>query len=195
MGSGPAGAPPSVGAMVGRTSSTGTLPDGTRADRLTALLVEDEQSVSEAIAFLLQRDGFRVEWATTGPLAVRLFDQLSPDLVLLDLMLPGLDGLDVCRRIRATSEVPVVMVTARDSPADRALGLAAGADAYLTKPFTAAQPLTTIRDVLHQHRARAADRPATQQVPDHPIVLPEDDRPVPVHRARHWQSWRRPRDR
>lgn len=180
--------------MAGQDSRAGTLPRSTQADRLTALLVEDEQSVSEAIAFLLQRDGFRVEWATTGPLAVRLFGQLSPDLVLLDLMLPGLDGLDVCRRIRATSAVPVVMVTARDSPADRALGLAAGADAYLTKPFTAAELLTTIRDVLHQHRARAADRPGADAAVTDPILLPEDDRPTVVRRAHPWPSRRRPRD-
>lgn len=118
-------------------------PVGGRSIRV--LVVEDEQSVVEALAYLLRLEGLIVEWATTGPLALRLFDAFHPDLVLLDLMLPGLDGLEVCCQLRRRSDVPIVMVTARDTPPDRRAGLQAGADAYVTKPYSVPQ----LRGIIH----------------------------------------------
>lgn len=116
--------------------------------RLSVLVVEEEQPVSEALAHVLQVEGFTVEWATTGPLALRMFDKVRPDLVLLDLMLPGLDGIAVCRAIRRRSTVPIILITARDGDADAAQGLAAGADAHVTKPCSGDDLHATIGPLL-----------------------------------------------
>lgn len=138
------GGMPAAGAPI--PPGAGTDPD----KPIKVLVVEDEQSVAEALGFLLRLDGFSVEWATTGPLALRLFDIFEPDLVLLDLMLPGLDGLDVCRRLRRRTDVPIIMVTARDSAADRSRGLQAGADDYVTKPYSVPE----LRETIHAALAR-----------------------------------------
>ncbi|MET0421164.1 MAG: response regulator, partial [Acidimicrobiia bacterium] len=102
----------------------------------TILVVEDEASIAEAIATRLRSEGFAVDIAATGPAGVELSQRLDPDLVVLDLMLPGLDGLEVCREIQRARPVPVLMLTARDSETDKVIGLAVGADDYLTKPFS-----------------------------------------------------------
>ncbi len=115
------------------------------------LVVEDEESFSEALGFMLRREGFDVVLAGTGPDAVASFERDSPDLVLLDLMLPGMTGTDVCRVIRSRSTVPIIMVTARDSELDKVLGLELGADDYVTKPFSSRELVARIRAVLRRN--------------------------------------------
>jgi len=100
------------------------------------LVVEDERAIADAVADRLRAEGFRVDVAGDGPSAVMLAARIQPDLVVLDIMLPGFDGLEVCRRIQASRPVPVLMLTARDDETDLLVGLAVGADDYLTKPFS-----------------------------------------------------------
>src|SRR3972149_1962893 len=102
----------------------------------TVLLVEDEAAIVDVVRRYLERDGYRVMVASDGQRAVDEFQRLRPDLVLLDLMLPGLDGWEVCRRIRQDGSTPVIMLTARDEEADKLIGLELGADDYITKPFS-----------------------------------------------------------
>ncbi|MGH3744285.1 MAG: response regulator, partial [Mycobacteriales bacterium] len=101
------------------------------------LVVDDEESFSEALTFMLKREGFEVAVADSGDGALEEFDRNGADLVLLDLMLPGVSGTEVCRQLRARSAVPVIMLTARDSEIDKVVGLELGADDYVTKPFSA----------------------------------------------------------
>ena len=118
------------------------------------LLVEDDATIREMTQLSLQRDGFTVETAADGPSGLAAFREAPPDLVLLDLMLPGLDGVSVCRAIRESSVVPVVMLTARSDALDVVVGLEAGADDYITKPFEPAVLAARLRAVL-----RRATRP------------------------------------
>jgi two-component system response regulator RegX3 len=112
------------------------------------LVVEDEESISDALAYMLRKEGFEVAVCPTGPDALAAFDRDGADLVLLDLMLPGPAGTEVCRSLRERSDVPVIMLTAKDTEVDRAVGLGLGADDYVTKPFTWRELLTRIRAVL-----------------------------------------------
>ncbi len=123
------------------------------------LLVEDEESYREPLAYLLGREGFDVATAATGPDALEAFDEGGADLVLLDLMLPGLSGTEVCRRLRSTSDVPIIMVTAKDGEIDKVVGLELGADDYVTKPYSSRELLARIRAVLRRGESavRAAD--------------------------------------
>lgn len=114
------------------------------------LLVEDEESISGPLAFLLEREGFEITVADTGPDAVRLFEESSYDLILLDLMLPGLPGTEVCRTIRAVSPVPIIMLTAKDSEVDIVVGLELGADDYITKPYSTRELLARVRAALRR---------------------------------------------
>lgn len=114
------------------------------------LLVEDERSLREPLVFLLEREGYRVTAAKDGPGALEAFDRDAPDLILLDLMLPGLSGADVCRRIRRRSSVPIIMLTAKDSEADIVVGLELGADDYVTKPYSSRELLARMRAVLRR---------------------------------------------
>jgi two-component system response regulator RegX3 len=114
------------------------------------LVVEDEESFSDALSFLLRREGFEVSIAGTGPDAITEFDRTGADLVLLDLMLPGLSGTEVCRAIRAKSQVPVIMLTAKDGEVDKVVGLEIGADDYVTKPFSSRELVARIRAVLRR---------------------------------------------
>jgi len=116
------------------------------------LVIEDEQSFSDALSFMLRREGFEVVVAATGPDGLLEFDRTSPDLVLLDVMLPGLSGTEVCRTLRQRSDVPVIMLTARDSEIDKVVGLEIGADDYVTKPFSARELVARIRTVLRRRR-------------------------------------------
>jgi two-component system response regulator RegX3 len=115
------------------------------------LVVEDEESFSEALSFMLRREGYEVEVAGDGNLAVELFDQRGADLILLDLMLPGLSGTEVCRQIRVKSQVPIIMLTAKDGEIDKVVGLEIGADDYVTKPFSSRELLARVRAVLRRH--------------------------------------------
>ncbi|MBM3693780.1 MAG: response regulator transcription factor [Actinobacteria bacterium] len=125
------------------------------------LVIEDEQTIAQAVAARLRREGFAVEVATDGESGVEAHDRLHPDLVVLDLMLPGLDGLEVCRRIQRDHPVPVLVLTARDTEDDLVTGLAAGADDYLTKPFSGRELVARIRALLRRADRSAAGPTAT----------------------------------
>ena len=114
------------------------------------LIVEDEPSLSEPLAFLLGREGYETVIAADGPSAIVEFDRGGADLVLLDLMLPGLSGTEVCREIRTRSSVPIIMLTAKDSEVDIVVGLELGADDYVTKPYSTRELLARIRAVLRR---------------------------------------------
>jgi DNA-binding response OmpR family regulator len=120
------------------------------ADSGTILLVEDEESVQKLLAFPLERDGFQVLQARDGEEAIELFQRHDVDLVVLDLMLPKVDGLEVCRRLRAGSAVPIIMLTARDDELDKVLGLELGADDYITKPFSIREFRSRVRALLRR---------------------------------------------
>jgi two-component system response regulator RegX3 len=112
------------------------------------LIVEDEESFADPLAFLLRKEGFSTAVAATGQVALEEFDRAGADLVLLDLMLPGLSGTEVCRQLRSRSSVPVIMLTAKDGEIDKVVGLELGADDYVTKPFQANLLLSRIRRSL-----------------------------------------------
>jgi two-component system response regulator RegX3 len=114
------------------------------------LVVEDEESFSDALSYMLRREQFEVEVAADGHEALKAFDRNGADIVLLDLMLPGLSGTEVCRELRARSTVPIIMVTARDSEVDKVVGLELGADDYVTKPFSSRELVARIRAVLRR---------------------------------------------
>jgi two-component system response regulator RegX3 len=114
------------------------------------LVVEDEESFRDALSYMLTKEGFEVELADSGPAALELFDRHGADLVLLDLMLPGLSGTEVCRALRARSSVPVIMLTATDSEVDKVVGLELGADDYVTKPYSTRELVARIRAVLRR---------------------------------------------
>jgi len=115
------------------------------------LVVEDEESFSEALSFMLRREGYEVEVADDGNVAVEAFDQRGADLILLDLMLPGISGTEVCRQIRLKSQVPIIMLTAKDGEIDKVVGLEIGADDYVTKPFSSRELLARVRAVMRRH--------------------------------------------
>ncbi|MFL6106890.1 MAG: response regulator [Marmoricola sp.] len=114
------------------------------------LVVEDEESYSDALAYMLRKEGFEVAIAATGPDALAEFDRAGADVVLLDLMLPGLPGTEVCRQIRTTSNVPIIMVSAKDDEVDKVVGLELGADDYVTKPYSPRELVARIRAVLRR---------------------------------------------
>jgi two-component system response regulator RegX3 len=114
------------------------------------LVVEDEETLAEAISFLLSKEGFDVAMAATGPAAIESFEKSGADLILLDLMLPGLSGTEVCRQIRTKSSVPIIMLTAKDSEIDKVVGLELGADDYVTKPYSSRELIARIRAVLRR---------------------------------------------
>ena len=114
------------------------------------LVVEDEESFSDPLSYLLRKEGYEVSVAETGPAALEDFDRAGADLVLLDLMLPGLSGVDVCRALRQRSSVPVIMLTAKDSEIDKVVGLELGADDYVTKPYSSRELLARIKAVLRR---------------------------------------------
>ena len=114
------------------------------------LVVEDEESFSDALSYMLRREGYEVEVAATGPDALTAFERAGADLVLLDMMLPGLSGTEVCRTLRTRSHVPIIIVTARDAEVDKVVGLELGADDYVTKPFSSRELVARIRAVLRR---------------------------------------------
>ena len=114
------------------------------------LVVEDEESFSDPLSYLLRREGYEVAVADDGPAALDEFDRNGADLVLLDLMLPGLPGTEVCRQIRTRSKVPVIMLTAKDGEIDKVVGLELGSDDYVTKPYSSRELVARIRAVLRR---------------------------------------------
>ena len=146
------------------------------------LLVEDEESYREPLAYLLGKEGYDVSAAATGPDALTRFDEDGADLVLLDLMLPGLSGTEVCRRLRSVSDVPIIMLTAKDGEIDKVVGLELGADDYVTKPYSSRELLARIRAVLRRGDAsRQADEHDDDLLALGPIEMDVDRHVVRVH--------------
>jgi DNA-binding response OmpR family regulator len=121
----------------------------------TILLVDDEDAVQKLLTYPLEREGFRVVSARDGEEALRVFGEENPDLVVLDIMLPRLDGLEVCKRLRARSTVPIIMLTARDDELDKVVGLELGADDYITKPFSIREFRSRVRALLRRAKLPA----------------------------------------
>ena len=133
------------------------------------LLVEDEESYRDPLTYQLTKDGFEVATAATGPEALEEYDRGGADLVLLDLMLPGLSGMEVCRQLRARGDVPVIMLTAKDSEIDKVVGLEIGADDYVTKPYSYRELVARVHAVLRRR---------------HGVVEDDDDEALEVGRVR-----------
>jgi len=126
------------------------------------LVVEDEESFSDALSYMLRKEGFEVSVAATGTEALTEFDRSGADIVLLDLMLPEMSGTEVCRQLRQRSQVPIIMVTARDSEIDKVVGLEIGADDYVTKPYSPRELVARVRAVLRRHAGDVVESsPAT----------------------------------
>ena len=142
------------------------------------LVVEDEDSISDALSYLLRKEGYEVTVAADGDAALSEFDRTGPDLVLLDLMLPGTSGTEVCRALRARSSVPVIMVTAKDSEVDKVVGLELGADDYVTKPFSSRELVARVRAVLR--RTGEAAEPSTAVIEAGPVRMDVDRHTVTV---------------
>ena len=142
------------------------------------LVVEDEESFSDAISYMLRKEGFEVAVCPTGPDALETFDRSGADLVLLDLMLPGLPGSEVCRTLRERSNVPVIMLTAKDSEIDKVVGLELGADDYVTKPFSSRELVARMRAVLR--RRGDQDEPASSIMESGPVRMDVDRHVVTV---------------
>jgi len=133
-------------------------------DPATILLVDDEESVQKLLTYPLERDGFRVVHALNGEEALTRFAEEHVDLVVLDVMLPKLDGLEVCKRLRSESSVPIIMLTARDDELDKVLGLELGADDYITKPFSIREFRSRVKALLRRAAAPRAGDPADDEV-------------------------------
>jgi two-component system response regulator RegX3 len=151
------------------------------------LLVEDEIALSEPLAYLLQREGYAVTAAADGPSAIAEFNRGGVDLVLLDLMIPGIPGTEVCREIRTRSQVPIIMLTAKDSEIDIVVGLELGADDYVTKPYSSRELLARIRAVMR--RRTESDElaepvleagPVRMDVERHTVAVNGLDTPMPL---------------
>lgn len=156
------------------------------------LIVEDETALAEPLAFLLQREGFEVRMAADGQEALAEFSKAEPDIVLLDLMLPGMSGTEVCKNIRLKSSVPVIMVTARDTEIDKVVGLEIGADDYVTKPYSSRELIARIRAVLRRGHHDDSDDvediyeevlrggPVVLDVERHVVTVDGDDVAMPL---------------
>ena len=156
----------------------------------SVLIVEDEESLADPLAFLLRKEGFEATVVTDGPSALAEFDRAGADIVLLDLMLPGMSGTDVCKQLRSRSGVPVIMVTARDSEIDKVVGLELGADDYVTKPYSARELIARIRAVLRRGGAADEDEdavigvvevgPVRMDVQRHTVTVAGDEVTLPL---------------
>ena len=153
------------------------------------LIVEDEESFADPLAFLLRKEGFTAAVAGTGQQALDEFDRNGADIVLLDLMLPGMSGTDVCKALRQRSAVPVIMVTARDSEIDKVVGLELGADDYVTKPYSARELIARVRAVLRRGGEAVdgellpqvlAAGPVRMDVERHVVTVAGEDIPLPL---------------
>ena len=136
----------------------------TARDDLTILVVDDEPNILEVVSAYLRRELYHVVTATDGEAALKQFAESSPDLIVLDVMLPRLDGLEVCRRVRATSNTPIIMLTARSDETDKLVGLGIGADDYLTKPFSPRELVARIKAVLRRSLAVAPPEPGADAI-------------------------------
>jgi DNA-binding response OmpR family regulator len=150
------------------------------AEASTILLVDDEESVQKLLTYPLEREGFRVVAARDGEEALRRFAEESVDLVVLDLMLPKLDGLEVCKRLRSGSTVPIIMLTARDDELDKVLGLELGADDYITKPFSIREFRSRVRALLRRAAAPRAGDPEAEVIEEGDVRIDLPRRVVEV---------------
>ena len=151
------------------------------------LVVEDEESFSDALSYMLRKEGFEVSVAATGGAAISEYERNGADVVLLDLMLPEKSGTEVCRELRATSSVPIIMVTARDSEIDKVVGLEIGADDYVTKPYSPRELVARIRAVLRRHSEPTDPMvtvleagPVRMDVDRHVVSVKGDQVPMPL---------------
>jgi two-component system response regulator RegX3 len=152
------------------------------------LVVEDEESFSDALSYMLRKEGFEVSVAATGTQALTEFDRTGADIVLLDLMLPEMSGTEVCRQLRSRSNVPIIMVTARDSEIDKVVGLEIGADDYVTKPYSPRELVARVRAVLRRHSGEAVEvtaptlaaGPVRMDVERHVVTVSGDAVPLPL---------------
>ncbi len=131
-------------------------------ERGLILLIEDEESIAEMLRSVFEREGFRLIHSLSGQSGLDRLTEATPRVVLLDLNLPDMDGVDVCRKIRVGSDVPVIMLTARDSEVDKVVGLELGADDYITKPFSPRELLARVRAVLRRSEERRTEHPAIE---------------------------------
>ncbi|ROR96147.1 two-component system OmpR family response regulator [Salana multivorans] len=159
--------------QAGATADVLTRTDGSP---LRVLVVDDEDSLRELLASVLRYEGWRVDTAADGHQALRIARELDPDVVVLDVMMPGIDGFEVLRRLRTTSRVPVLFLTARDALADRVHGLTAGGDDYVTKPFSLEEVVARLRALLRRSGALAQRPDAVLEVGD--LTLDEDSHEV-----------------
>ena len=150
-------------------------------DVSTILLVDDEDSVQKLLAYPLERDGFRVIQARDGEEALRRFADEEVDLVVLDIMLPRLDGLEVCKRLRAESTVPIIMLTARDDELDKVLGLELGADDYITKPFSIREFRSRVRALLRRAATPHVREDGDEVIDAGDVVIDVPRRTVTAH--------------
>ncbi|MFD5868366.1 response regulator [Corynebacterium sp. NPDC060344] len=157
----------------------------------SVLIVEDEAALAEPLAFLLKKEGFDVRVAGDGPTALAEFEAHHIDIVLLDLMLPGMSGTEVCKNIRLRSNVPVIMVTARDSEIDKVVGLEIGADDYVTKPYSSRELIARIRAVLRRGGEQEFDGEVAEEdvlrggrvvmdVERHVVMVDDEQVPMPL---------------
>lgn len=146
------------------------------------LIVEDEEALSDPLAFLLGREGFQTIVVDNGLDALPVFDREGADLVLLDVMLPGMSGMEVCRKLREVSSVPIIMLTAKDSELDKVLGLELGADDYVTKPYSARELIARIRAVLRR-RSAETDSATESVLQGGPVRMDIDRHVVTVNGA------------
>ena len=152
------------------------------------LVVEDEESFSDALSYMLRKEGFEVSVAPTGTSTLTQFDRTGADIVLLDLMLPEMSGTEVCRQLRQRSAVPIIMVTARDSEIDKVVGLEIGADDYVTKPYSPRELVARIRAVLRRQSPEPVDAigatlsagPVRMDVERHVVTVSGESVPLPL---------------
>ena len=145
------------------------------------LIVEDEISFSDALAYLLKKESYEVEVAVNGAEAIERFQSFNPDLILLDLMIPEVSGTEVCRVIRSTSQVPIIMLTAKDSEIDKVVGLELGADDYVTKPYSSRELLARIKAVMRRNSNEGASFDEGAELAVGPIRMDLDKHRVTVN--------------
>ncbi len=173
-----------------------TTPEQGRIVVTRVLVVEDEESFSDALTFMLEREGYEVAVAADGNAALEEFEKSGADILLLDLMLPGLPGTEVCRQIRTRSQVPIIMLTAKDGEVDKVVGLELGADDYVTKPFSSRELLARIRAVLRRNGeleellpAAIEAGPVRMDVDRHVVTVRGEQVSMPLKSSTCWKSW------
>ena len=145
------------------------------------LIVEDEVSFSDALSFMLRKEGFEVSVAADGNTGLEIFSRQGADIVLLDVMLPGISGTEVCRQLRQVSKVPIIMLTAKDGEIDKVVGLELGADDYVTKPFSSRELVARVRAVLRRQSAIEEADPGASELKSGPVVMDVDRHTVFVN--------------